>query len=377
VTRLVLWSSLALLLYTHAGYPALLWLLLRFRRERDADPRDGTNMELPSVSLIIAAHDEEGVIAGRVANARALDYPSDRLEVIVASDGSTDGTAERARAAGADRVLELPRGGKVAAQDAAVELARGELLAFSDANSAWAPDALRHLVARFADPRIGYVCGQVRFLGRDGSNQEGAYWRYENAVRALESRLAGITAGNGAIYAVRRSAYLRLDPRTSHDLSFPFSTVKRGLRAVYEPAAGAEERMAPTVEGEFRRKRRMMRHAWPTVLAGGLLSPRGYPPLYALEVASHRALRYASPALHLALLGTSVALAARGDRLGRAALAAQLGVLAAAGAAPVMPALPLRLARYYVLVTAALAAGLWDHLREGTPTSWEREPGTR
>ncbi|HLL85979.1 MAG TPA: glycosyltransferase [Thermoleophilaceae bacterium] len=376
MTRAVLWSSLALLLYTHAGYPALLWLLLRLRREHDADPRDAIRMEPPSVSLIVAAHDEAGVIAGRVANARALDYPRDRLDVIVASDGSTDGTIERARAAGADRVLELPRGGKVAAQDAAVELAHGELLAFSDANSAWAPDALRHLVARFADPRVGYVCGQVGFLGR-GSNQEGVYWRYENAVRALESRLAGITAGNGAIYAVRRSAYLHLDPRTSHDLSFPFSMVKRGWRAVYEPAARAEERMAPTVEGEFRRKRRMMRHAWPTVLAGGLLSPRGYPRLYALEVASHRALRYTSPALHLALLMASAALAARRDRLGRAALAAQVAVLAAAGAAPVVPARPLRLARYYVLVTGALAAGLWDHLREGTPTSWEREPGTR
>jgi hypothetical protein len=313
-----------------------------------------------------------------VENALALDYPCDLLEVIVASDGSSDRTAELARAAGADRVLDLPRGGKVRAQDAAVEVARGEVLAFSDANSRWAPAALRRLVTPFTDPRVGYVCGQVRLLDHGGSNQEGVYWRYENAVRSLESRLAGVTAGNGAIYAVRRAAYMRLDPRTSHDLSFPFNVTRRGLRAVYEPQARADEEMAPTVEGEFRRKRRMMRHAWPTVLAGGLLSPRGYPPLYALEVLSHRGLRYASPALHAAAFATSALLAARRGGVYRAALATQLALLAAAVAAPrVGPARLLHLARYYVLVTAAVAAGLWDHLREGTPEWWEREAETR
>ena len=133
-------------------------------------------------------------------------------------------------------------------------------------------------------------------------------------MRALESRLGSVTAGNGAIYAVRRDAYLRLDPRTSHDLSFPFNLVKRGWRAVYEPAARAAERPVPTVEGEFRRKRRMMSHAWPAVLGGGMLDPRGYGPLYALEIFSHRALRYATPFLHVVALGTNVALLGR--RLG-------------------------------------------------------------
>ncbi len=374
--KTVFWGSCALLAYTHAGYPVLLWLLDRVRGappEAPALPGD----ELPPVSLIVAAHDEEEVIAARVSNALALDYPRDRLEVIVASDGSADRTVELARAAGADLVLELPRGGKVRAQDAAVERAGGELLAFSDANSSWSPDALRRLAAALADPSVGYVCGEVRFRARDGTNQEGVYWRYENAVRRLESRLAGITAGNGAIYAVRRSDYMRLDPRTSHDLSFPFNMVKRGRRALYEPLARAEEEMAPTLEGEFRRKRRMMRHAWPTVLAGGLLSPRGYPPAYALEVASHRLLRYASPGLHAAALATSAGLARRCGGVYAAALAGQLAVLAGAAGAPRLPLRPLRLARYYVLVTAALAGGLWDHLREGTPTWWERGEETR
>ena len=135
------------------------------------------------VSLIIPAYDEEEVIAAKVANALRLDWPRERLQIIVADDGSTDATPERAREAGADLVLELPPGGKVAALNEAVAEADGEFLAFSDANSEWAPDALGRLLAPFADERVGYVCGQVRFLDPDGDNLEGAYWRYEMAIR--------------------------------------------------------------------------------------------------------------------------------------------------------------------------------------------------
>ena len=296
---MVLWGSLGLLAYTQAGYPLLLAALRRARRPA---PNASVSGGEPPVSLIVAAHREAEVIADKVANARALDWPADRLEVIVACDGSPDDTAERARAAGADVVLELPWGGKVRAQDAAVEAARGELLAFSDANARWEPGALRALAAAFADRRVGYACGQVAFVGDDGTNQEGLYWRYEMAIRALESELCSVTAGNGAIYAVRPEAYLRVDPVMGHDLSLPFALVKRGRRAVYAPAARATEKMVPTIEGEFARKRRMMSHAWPIVLRAGLLDPRGYPPLYALMVLSHRALRYASPFLHVAAL---------------------------------------------------------------------------
>jgi hypothetical protein len=328
------------------------------------------------VSLVVAAYDEQQVIAAKVANALALRYPRDRLEVIVASDGSSDATVERARAAGADLVLDLPRGGKVPAQDAAVERSSHSLVALSDANSMWEPEALRHLVAPFADPRVGYVCGLVTFTGGDGTNQEGAYWRYENRIRELESQLAGVTAGNGAIYAVRREAYLRLDPRVSHDLALPSNLVKRGWRALFEPRAHAWEKMVPSVEGEWARKRRMMSHAWPMILGGGLLSPRGYGPLYALQVLSHRGLRYATPFLHAIALAASVPLARR-HRLDALALAAQVLFLVAAAIARRVPARPLRLARYYVLMTASIAAGLWDHLREGTPAEWEKAEGTR
>jgi glycosyltransferase involved in cell wall biosynthesis len=365
VVAIVFWVSVALIVYTHLGYALLLRVLARRRRPPpDAEP--------PSVSLIVAAHDEADAIAEKVQNMLALDYPGE-LELIVASDGSDDDTVQRAHV-GDVVVLDLARRGKVPAQDAAADAANGEILAFSDANALWDADALRALVRPFADPTVGYVCGELSYLAPDGSNQEGTYWRYENWVRRMESDIGSVTAGNGAIYAVRRDAYLRLDPRTSHDLSFPYNLVKRGWRAVYEPAARAVERPVPSIEGEFRRKRRMMAHAWPAVLGGGMLDPRGYGAVYSLEILSHRALRYATPFLHVVALATNVVLLG-GGWVYTVTLAAQLALLAGAALAG-----PLRgrsrllaLCRYYVLMTASLAAGLWDALRHGTRATWERE----
>jgi cellulose synthase/poly-beta-1,6-N-acetylglucosamine synthase-like glycosyltransferase len=371
--EIAFWASVALLVYTHAGYPAALWLIARLR---SPEPPAAGTPQPPPVSLIVAAHDEEAVIERKVRNALELDYPRERLELIVASDGSSDRTVELARAAGADLVLDLERGGKLAAQNAAVARARGDVLAFSDANAFWESSALRRLIAPFADPRVGYVCGQVRFSSDGGSNQEGAYWRYEMAVRELESRLAGVTGGNGAIYAARRDAYIVLDASRSHDLSFPFEMVKRGWRALYAPDALAEERMVPTLEGEFARKRRMMSGLWDIVLRDGMLSLRGYGPLYAFEIYSHRVLRYASPLLHLVAFATNVALLGQG-LVYDIAFGLQAAFLVAAALGRVVPLRPFRLAYYYVLVTSSIAAGLWDRVRGRVPRAWKKPEGTR
>jgi cellulose synthase/poly-beta-1,6-N-acetylglucosamine synthase-like glycosyltransferase len=373
--EVVFWSCVVLLVYAQVGYPLLLAALARMKRPRAAvAPLAST----PSVSLIVAAYDEGAVIGAKVSNALALDYPRELLEVIVASDGSADGTVSEARRAGADLVLDLPRGGKIRAQDTAVARARGDVLAFSDANSSWEPDALTTLVAAFDDPSVGYACGQVRFVSQGGTNQEGLYWRYEMGVRGLESRLRSITAGNGAIYATRREAYMVVDPIMGHDLSFPFNMVKRGWRAVYVPAARATEKMVPSIEGEFARKRRMMSHAWPIVLRGGMLSPRGYGLGYGLMILSHRILRYATPALHaLALLANLLLVIAGADELYAITLALQLGLLLAAALGGSVHSRPLLVARYYVLTTSSLAAGLWDWLRHGTAAGWDAPEGTR
>ena len=330
--EIVFWCCCGLIVWTQLGYAAALAvaaLLARLLARPGSSPRERTQRgpaggeatqplpapppptqpptqpdlspdPSPDLSLIIAAHNEQEVIGEKVANALGLDYPRARLEVIVACDGCTDATAAQARQAGADLVIELERGGKVRAQDAAVARARGEIVAFSDANAHWEADAARSLTGAFADPRVGYACGQVRYLDSTpaGGNQEGVYWRYELAVRALESRLSSITGGNGAIYATRRDSYVRVDPIMGHDLSLPFKMVKRGLRAVYVPGAVASEKMVPSLGGEFARKRRMMSHTWPILLRGGMLSPRGYPPGYAVMILSHRVIRYSTPALH-------------------------------------------------------------------------------
>ena len=379
IVEVIFWLSLALLIFAQLGYPLLLGVWTKLSRHRAAPAQQIPAGEEPFVTLVIAAHREQSVIAARVANARQLDWPADRLEVIVACDGSPDDTAAEARSAGADLVLELEWGGKVRAQDAAVAAAdsRSTVIAFSDANASWEAGALRALVGELALADVGYVCGQVRFTGADGStNQEGLYWRFEMWLRSRESQLASVTGGNGAIYAVRREDYLEVDPVMGHDLSFPFNFVKRGRRALYAPSAQASEKMVPTVEGEFARKRRMMSHAWPIVLRGGLLSPRGYSPAYAVMIYSHRGLRYSTPKLHLLLFISNLILLGHGS-IFTVTLALQLLVLAAALLGAVIPLRPLLVARYYVLTTLSIGAGLWDYLRHGTPAGWAPPEGTR
>ena len=256
------------------------------------------------------------MIAAKVANALALDYPRELLEVIVACDGCADRTAELARAAGADLVLELPRAGKVPAQNAAVERAARRAARVQRRERALAARRAARAGGAVRRPERSATSAARRACStRAAPTRRALYWRYELAVRELESALAGVTAGNGAIYAVRASAYLALGPAASHDLSFPFMLTKRGLRAVYAPAAVAEEKMVATNEGEFARKRRMMRghlrrgrprrDALAARLPAGLRLADRQPP----------GLRYASPLLHLIALGTNLVAARPGHRL--------------------------------------------------------------
>src|SRR5439155_17996572 len=192
----------------------------------------------------------------------------------------TDRTDELALAAGA-RVIANPRGGKVNAQNNAVRLTSSEIVAFSDANCTWAPDALRKLLRNFADPDVAYVCGRLNLEADDGRNKEGLYWRYELALRADESRIDSVTGGNGSIYAVRRDDYVEVDPRFGHDLALPYLMVQNGRRAVFEPEALAWEKPSRDLEDEYRRKVRMFEHCWLIVLRGRMLRRLG--PTYLLE----------------------------------------------------------------------------------------------
>jgi glycosyltransferase involved in cell wall biosynthesis len=323
---------------------------------------------------VVAAHDEADVIGSRVENLLALDYPPDRLEVIVASDGSTDGTDDAVEALAADdarvQLARRPREGKTAAQDAVVPELTSEVVAFSDANATWAPDALRKLVRSFADPDVGYVCGRLELGQPDGTSREPLYWRYELWVRESESALAGITAGNGAIYAVRRADYRETDPRVGHDLGFPYLMAQMGRRPVYEPDALAVEKAAGEPEDEFGRRVRMHAQGWLHLLSGRMLRPAE--PLYLAELVSHRVLRYASGLLHVALFAASIALAGRGP-VYRLALAKQLAWLGLAAAGRLRLPLPgAAIAYHYLLLAAATIPGLVRALRGDVPAVWEK-----
>jgi cellulose synthase/poly-beta-1,6-N-acetylglucosamine synthase-like glycosyltransferase len=371
VVEIFFWLSAGLLLWTHVGYALAAAALARLR-PRPVRKGDVT----PSVSVIVAAHDEEPVIEQRIENLLAQDYPPALFHVVVVSDGSTDRTEElvEAVAAGDPRVsiLRRPREGKVAAQNAAVRASEAEIVAFTDANALWAPNALRALVRAFADGDVAYACGQLRLDAADG-HQEGLYWRYETWIREQEGKLGSITAGNGAVYAVRRSDYV--EHPFGHDFGMPYQLVRRGRRAVYVPEAVAYERPASGAGEEYRRKARMFSRAWRHVLAGGIF--RGVGPLYAFELFSHRLLRYGSGLLHIVLLGTSLALVREGV-LYELAVSAQLAwlLLAAAGRLGI-PFPGARLAYYYFLVTLATVVGLFRYLRSGVPLTWEKAAGTR
>jgi glycosyltransferase involved in cell wall biosynthesis len=385
-----MWGALALIGWTHAGYPAVAGLLARGRERsaaagggessRGETPRDATSSgSLPTVTLVIAAHNEESVIGPRLENALALDYPRDRLNVVVSLDGCTDGTRAIVERFDGVALIDNPRGGKVAAQNAAVRATRSDIVAFSDANSIWEPDALRRLVGHFAEPDVGYVCGRLKLVDpATGRTSEGQYWRFELWLRAQESRLGSITAGNGAIYAVRRSAYVELPPENSHDIGLPFRLRRAGLRSLYEPAAIATEPSAPTTSAEWQRKVRMLSRSWYDVLLGGMLDPRGLPAGYFGALLSHRLLRYATGPLHVVVLTAALG-AARRDRGARAVVAGH-GLwlaLALAGSRGAPPRRVSALAWYYLVVTAASLAGLMRMVRQGPQVTWTAAEGTR
>jgi glycosyltransferase involved in cell wall biosynthesis len=372
--RSLFWGSLGALAWTHGGYPLAMGALARVR------PRPVRKAEqTPSVSLVVSAHNEEAVIRRRIENALALDYPEENLEIVIASDGSTDLTdsivGEIAAMNPRVRLLQCPREGKVAAQHRSVRETTSDVLAFTDANSEWKPDALRALTRNLADAEVGYVCGQLRLESPEGANMEGIYWRYEMWVREQESAASSITAGNGAIYAVQRDAYVEDDPKFGHDFGFPYLMEQMGRRAVYEPDAVAVEKPAAEPEDEYGRKVRTISRALGHILTGRVFRPTR--PLYMAELVSHRVLRYSTGILHVGLLVSNLMLVARAPFY-RVFLVFQLAGLglAAAGKAR-LPVPGARLAYYYFVVTKATVAALVRYLRSGTPQTWDKAKGTR
>ena len=310
----VFWTALFLVVYTYLIYPVLLWLLAAGRKMPEYAPLG----EWPTASLIIAAHNEEAVLRAKLENALAMDYPAERLDIIVVSDASNDGT-DHIAAEFAERGVRLhrqeARGGKTEAQNAGVRLARGQFVAFSDANSMYAPDALKRLLAPFADEQIGCVCGELQYANRDeqgAGKGEGLYWRYEQFLKRRESLLSSALGANGAIYALRRALFVELSGDIISDFVAPLYAWRRGFRIAYEPTAVATEYSSVRFGDEFRRRRRIVsRSLYGLWTEAGVLNPFAHF-FFAFQMFSHKLLRWLVPVWLVVVLAVNIPLATDG-----------------------------------------------------------------
>jgi biofilm PGA synthesis N-glycosyltransferase PgaC len=306
---IVFWLSAGLIVYAHAGYP----LLLRAWAKRSTKPiLEGD--ALPAVTIIVVAHDEESRIAARIENLRALDYPADRMSIVIGSDGSRDATVSNARAqisaeGAAVRVVDFPeQRGKPSALNELIPTAQTEIVVLGDARQRFEPQVLRALVAPFADPTVGAVSGELMLEAGEGGGGAGLYWQYEKFLRKHESLIDSTVGATGAIYAIRRELFEPLPPDTVlDDMLIPCRILKRGLRVVFEPRAKAHDRAADP-GAELQRKARTLsgnfqlfaREKW-------LLDPRQN--RVWIQTVSHKILRLAVPLLLAATLISSAVLA--------------------------------------------------------------------
>ncbi len=273
---IVFWAAAALIAYTYLVFPAL--VLIRGRLW----PRGYRRAEItPSVSMIVVAHNEAAAIGAKLENLLSLDYPRERFELLIASDGSSDATEDivRGYASQGVKLLCLPRQGKIPVLNAAVEAARGEILVFSDANSIYAPGAIRALVRPFADARIGGVAGDQRYLAdrRGEASGERAYWNFDRMLKQAQSAAGNVTSATGAIYAVRRALFRPVPPGVTDDFATSTGVIAQGYRLIFAPDAVACEPVAKTGRIEFGRKVRVITRGLRGVLVRReLLNPLRY-----------------------------------------------------------------------------------------------------
>ena len=378
--------GIGLPLYSYLGYPLLLFLLASVvQMGRDAyylvsrSERRRRSDRLPRVSILLAAYNEEKVIERTLQNCLAVDYPRDRLEILVGSDGSCDGTDAIIRRFEGQLVRLLrfdERRGKLSVIRDCVAQARGDILVFSDANTLLEAESIRSLVRHFDNPKVGAVCGELRLISPDGASaDEGAYWRYELVLKILESRLDSVLGANGAIYAMRRELFPALPERLiTEDFIIPMKVRSRGFRVLYDPEAVALETAPAGVEDEFRRRVRIGAGNWQALWhCRDLLLPwKGF---VSLAFWSHKVLRWFAPFLLVAGIAANACLLGR--PFWRVIFALQLALYAAAAAGYALrrmrlPAGPLRIAHYFVAINLALALGLARGMLGRQRAAWER-----
>ena len=380
--EIAFWACAALVVYAYAIYPLVVWALSRQFGQKRQRPALAES-DLPTVTLLIAAYNEESVIADRLENALRMAYPGDRMKIVVASDGSSDGTADVV-AQYTDRGVRLlnyaKRRGKASVLNSAMAEIDTDLILLSDANTHIDPAAPRKLAQWFADPNVGAVCGRLVLTDpATGRNVDSLYWKYETFLKKCEGRLGALLGSNGAIYAIRRSLYVEIPPETIvDDFVIPLLAKQESdCGIIYDCEATATEESAPDVAAEFRRRARIGAGGFQAIgLLWRLLNPRhGW---VAFTFLSHKILRWICPFLLVGmLLGSGIlTLIQRHGSLYRNLLAAQLAfyllswVLTLVPTPPLLK--PLRLAPMFTGMNLALLVGFWRWVRGAQKGAWER-----
>ncbi|MDT5123032.1 MAG: hypothetical protein QOC96_2514 [Acidobacteriota bacterium] len=376
VMQICFWSGAALLCYTYAGYPLLLLIVSRLR-SRPVHRAEW----MPHVSVIITAYNEERDIAAKLENTLALDYPADKLEIIVASDCSSDRTDEIVRdfaSRGVRLYRQAERLGKTCAQNAAVEEAHGEVILFSDATTLYQSDVLKAMLPNFADETVGCVAGRLIYVDPSASSVgQGArsYWSYETFLKRHESRVCSLIGASGCLYAVRRSAYVPMYPEACSDFLIATKMVEQGLRAVYEPAAVCTEETNKRTDKELRMRVRVITQTFTDLWRHRRMMNPLRSGFYAVELISHKVLRYLVPVFLLVILISSLALAPHSLFYALIALA-QLCFYAAAALSWLMESAGRRnrllaLPQYFVLANLASLMACYKFLSGERYARWE------
>jgi biofilm PGA synthesis N-glycosyltransferase PgaC len=379
VAAVVFWVCLAVCVYIYFGYPALLWVVSRFRSKPVAEA-DVT----PFVTFIVPAYNEERNIAAKIENTLSLDYPADKIEVLVMSNGSVDRTNDIVRGFTDPRVqlIALPQPGKMEALNEGARLSRGEVLVFTDADFLLDHHTLREIARKFADPEVGGVCGaRNTSVVREGDatgEGEGMYARWDKWQKVRESRIGSVFAADGLLYAIRRSLYTPItDPAQSDDMAISMRVVTQGYRLLYEPRATAYEKAVVKASEEFRRKIRITNHSVSALLKlGAPLVTSGF---YSVELLSHKLIRHFIAYFLIPLFVSNLFLATT-SVFYMVTLGGQFAIYGLALVGAFVRNLPIGRSRfftvpyYFCFVNAAAFFGILTMLRRHKTTAWSSRP---
>ncbi|MFL5321280.1 MAG: glycosyltransferase family 2 protein [Myxococcaceae bacterium] len=388
MAKLFFWAAALLLLHTYFFYPIILFILdgleqavanLRFIKTGRERRRPRGDAQLPRVSLVVAAYNEASCIDEKIQNSLQLDYPADRFELVIGSDGSSDGTNEKVLAKTDKRVRlsAAERAGKTSVLNRCIPSANGDIIILSDANTMIDAAAVKRLVRHFSDPEVGAVCGKLKLYNKELHDyEESAYWTYESLIKFYEGKKGAVMGANGGLYAIRRRLFQSLPASTIvDDFVIPLRIMEQGYKVEYDPEAVAFEETTEDYDKEFGRRARIAAGNFQSLrMVPGLLSPSAGFPAFAFW--SHKLLRWCAPALMALAFAANMFLVQQSILYVLSFTAQCLFYgLALAGRQNAFTGSLKRassIAYYFVTMNAAMAVGFWRFVRNSQRAAWDR-----